>query len=142
MKIRLTKAIKSVSGGVTRFAPEDASKITGVPCSLFCEVDGNGDPILDGNGNAIYWYFTPDDAPQPTPVPPTAPKDMTDEQIAADPLFQIIKRAEKALRTFGPTSKRPVLDATDKGFAYVDNTLNVTIWWYGTNWRDAMGAVR
>ena len=142
MKIKLTKAVKSVSGGVTRFTPEDASKVTGAPCSLFCEVNGSGDPILDGSGSAIYWYFTPDDAPQPAPVPPVAPKDMTDAQIASDPLFPLIARAIKERRKSGPTSKRPKdLTVDDRGFCYWNTDRKAPEYWHITGkWFDAMGA--
>ena len=95
----------------------------------------------DGDGQA--WFMTArTQAEADSPVPLVEVKDMTDAQVAADPLFPIIQRATKALRMFGPTSKRPILDATDKGFMYIDNTLNVTIWWYGTNWRDSAGVVK
>jgi hypothetical protein len=88
------------------------------------------------------WYWNAPESQVAAP-PPTEYKDMTDAQVAADPLFPLIQRATKALRTFGPTSKRPAnLDLTDKGFMYVDSTLNTAIWWYGTLWRDSAGVVK
>lgn len=37
----------------------------------------------------------------------------------------------------GSTEQRPVLKTSDKGFQYYDTTLDMPIWWNGTNWVDS-----
>lgn len=53
-------------------------------------------------------------------------------------------RASKWLTGRGVSANRPVLTAIDTGVIYFDNTLNANgkpIWWNGTAWVDAVGAV-
>jgi hypothetical protein len=101
-------------------------------------VDGN--PILGPDMLPALWYWDADPVAKSPEILPPAPKDMTNEQIAADPMFQLIKRAEKALRTTGPASKRPTtLTAEDKGFRYWNTERKAPEYWNGPKWFDAMG---
>lgn len=80
----------------------------------------------------------------PTPFqPPVDPKDMTDSQIAADPLFPLVARVVKERRKSGPTSKRPTdLTVDDRGFCYWNTDRKAPEYWHITGrWFDAMGAL-
>jgi hypothetical protein len=53
-------------------------------------------------------------------------------------------RAASWITTKGATAFRPTLTASDVGVGYLDSTLNAAgkpIWWTGTAWVDAVGAV-
>lgn len=146
LKTKVTR-VECVNGAWSRL--DNGSPVSGGV--VYQEVNQDGKPVIDvdeqsrGFGKPVYWVgvATREASDPPDPVAPKAIADYTDVEIAADPLFPLIQRVAKALRTFGPTTKRPTgLDTTDKGFMYVDNTLCMTIWWYGTLWRDATGTAR
>lgn len=94
----------------------------------------------DGDGQA--WFMTARTQAEMDPrVPIVDVKDLTDAQIAADPLFPLIARVVKERRKSGPTSKRPKdLTVDDRGFCYWNTDRKAPEYWHITGkWFDAMG---
>lgn len=51
----------------------------------------------------------------------------------------VLTRPESLDQADGTTAQRPAVVSV--GFMYFDTTLNIPIWWNGTTWRNASGAV-
>lgn len=57
-------------------------------------------------------------------------------------VYEVRSNTYAAARTYGTTEQRPVgLDSSHIGFMFYDTTIWKPIWWAGTKWADATGAV-
>lgn len=66
------------------------------------------------------------------------------ESVSTSPSAPILVMKRQSGVLNGSSAERPTLSARDKGYLYFDQTLASSgqpIWWNGTNWVDAEGAV-